>query len=86
MFTGVTSIAGLALTPAVLRIAAGSVLERGAVTQVYAVRTPSSCRTRPVTRGTEQTRHTLAIAEDAVAAAAGTVLRTWPITIRAKVT
>jgi len=32
LFAGVTLIAGLALTPAVLRIAAGSVLERGTVT------------------------------------------------------
>jgi len=86
MLAGVTLIAGLALTPAVLRMAAGSVLERGAVTEMYAVRTPSSGWTRAVARGTEQTRHALAVAKDAVTAAAGAVLRTLAITFRAEVT
>jgi len=41
-----------------------------------AVWTPSSGRTRLVARGAKQAGHTLAVAEDTVAAAAAAVLRT----------
>ena len=59
-------------------------LEGGAVAHVDAVWTPGSGGTRLVARGAEQTGQTLAIAENSVTVAAGTVLRTSPITIRAE--
>jgi len=51
-----------------------------------AVWAPSSGWTRLIACCAEQTRQTLAVAEDSVAAAAGAVLGTLPITISAEET